>query len=249
MTTPGAPEAAIFSHNDTRHPALAPMPRVRRWASSTRAALLAGCVGVLMGCAGNGLSPLDSAQTQNSPPRLVPGNDYDAHIGDSGDAVVDASVATGGGDSVAMSLDVIAPQKADLWHRARTRFVLDSEVDRPRLEREKAWFQRNQAYMDRVADRAQLYLHHIVSEVERRNLPGELALLPVVESAYQPFAYSPARASGNPPARPWTTWRSCTRNSPAIGCWRWPPTIPAKATCAKPSGETSAPANPSISGP
>ena len=196
MTTAGAPEAALFSHTDTRRGALASMPRARRWAPSTRAALLAGCVGLLVGCAGNGLSPQDSTQAQNSPPPLVPGNDYDAHIGDSGDAVVDASVSTGGGDSAAMSLDVIAPQKADLWHRARTRFVLDLEQDRPRLKREKAWFQRNQAYMDRVADRAQLYLHHIVSEVERRNLPGELALLPVVESAYQPFAYSPARASG-----------------------------------------------------
>jgi membrane-bound lytic murein transglycosylase D len=94
-----------------------------------------------------------------------------------------------------MYLDVASPQKADLWHRARTRFVLDLE-DRPSLNREKEWFQRNQDYMDRVSDRARLYLHHIVSEVERRNLPGELAMLPVVESAYQPFAYSPARASG-----------------------------------------------------
>ena len=41
--------------------------------------------------------------------------------------------------------------------------------------------------MDRVSDRARLYLHHIVTEVERRDLPGELAMLPVVESAYQPF--------------------------------------------------------------
>ena len=82
-----------------------------------------------------------------------------------------------------------------MWHRARTRFVLEIE-DRPRLKREVEWYQRNQAYLDRVSDRARLYLHHIVSEVERRNLPGELAMLPIVESAYQPFAYSPARASG-----------------------------------------------------
>jgi membrane-bound lytic murein transglycosylase D len=50
--------------------------------------------------------------------------------------------------------------------------------------------------MDRGSERARLDRHHIVSEVERRELPGELAMLPVVESAYQPFAYSPARASG-----------------------------------------------------
>ena len=171
------------------------MPRVRRWTTSARAALLAGSVMALIGCAGIGESPRDGAQPRTSPTGLAPGNDYDEHIGDSGDAVVDALVVTGSGDSLTTSLDVIAPEKADLWHRARTRFVLE-QVDRPHLEREKAWFQRNQAYMDRVADRAQLYLHHIVSEVERRDLPGELAMLPVVESAYQPFAYSHARASG-----------------------------------------------------
>jgi membrane-bound lytic murein transglycosylase D len=195
MTAPGASEAAFFSHTDTRRGAPASMPSARPWMSFSKAALLAGSVMVLIGCAGNGLSSDDGAQSQANPAQLAPGNDYDNDIGDSGDGVVDASVVSGNGDSLAMSLDVAAPVKADLWHRARTQFVLEQE-DRPQLEREKAWFQRNQEYMDRVADRAQLYLHHIVSEVERRNLPGELAMLPVVESAYQPFAYSPARASG-----------------------------------------------------
>jgi membrane-bound lytic murein transglycosylase D len=195
MTANGAPEAASFCLTDT---VLDTMPGAPWWASLTRAALLAGSVLALAGCSTTGSSPQQTEQAQDSPSRLVPGNDYDTHIGDPGDALVDASVVTNSGDPSAplvMSLDVAAPQKADLWQRARSQFVLELE-DRPRLEREKAWFQRNQAYMDRVADRAQLYLHHIVSEVERRDMPGELAMLPVVESAYQPFAYSPARASG-----------------------------------------------------
>jgi membrane-bound lytic murein transglycosylase D len=50
--------------------------------------------------------------------------------------------------------------------------------------------------MERVAERAEPYLHHIVEEIERRGLPMELALLPIVESAFQPFAYSPGRAAG-----------------------------------------------------
>jgi len=128
----------------------------------------------------------------------VPGGDHDAQVGDPGDGVVDAAAVADDADSWTLgilSVDVAPPTKADLWNRARTRFVLERE-NRPQLSRETEWFARNQAYMDRVSDRARLYLHHIVTEVERRDLPGELAMLPVVESAYQPFAYSHARASG-----------------------------------------------------
>ncbi|MDX1432396.1 MAG: LysM peptidoglycan-binding domain-containing protein [Gammaproteobacteria bacterium] len=84
---------------------------------------------------------------------------------------------------------------ADLWARARERFSLDYEM-RKEIVRQREWFERNQEYLDRVADRARFYLHHIVNEVERRGMPGEIAMLPIVESAYHPFAYSHARASG-----------------------------------------------------
>ena len=50
--------------------------------------------------------------------------------------------------------------------------------------------------MDRVVERARLYLYHVVEEAERRGLPTELAMLPVVESGLQPFAYSHAQAAG-----------------------------------------------------
>ncbi len=184
MTATGAPEAASLSRTDTRCPVLA--------------ALLAGCALALGACSTTGPFPGDAGQAQEAGSLLAPGNDYDALSNDPGDAVVDASVPVQNDHPTApllRSLDVAPPQKADLWHRARSRFVLNLE-ERPRLSREMQWYQRNQQYMDRVADRARLYLHHIVTEVERRDLPGELAMLPVVESAYQPFAYSPARASG-----------------------------------------------------
>lgn len=184
MTATGAPEAASLPRTDTRCPALA--------------ALLAGCALALAACSTTGPLPGDAGQAQEAGSKLAPGNDYDALSSDPGDAVVDASVPVYNDHPTApllRSLDVAPPQKADLWHRARSRFVLNLE-ERPRLSRETQWYQRNQQYMDRVADRARRYLHHIVTEVERRNLPGELAMLPVVESAYQPFAYSPARASG-----------------------------------------------------
>ena len=190
MTATGAPEAASFSDSNTSDPAAAAVPG--------RLAIVAGCALALAACSTTGPLPGDVGQSQDSASLLVPGDDYDAHSEHPGDAVVDAAVAVEDDHPpalYALSLDVAPPEKADLWHRARTSFVLEPE-DRPRLNRETAWYQRNQGYMDRVSDRARLYLHHIVTEVERRDLPGELAMLPVVESAYQPFAYSPARASG-----------------------------------------------------
>jgi membrane-bound lytic murein transglycosylase D len=83
----------------------------------------------------------------------------------------------------------------DVLDRVRDGFALP-DVEHPRIDRELAWLQRNPDYVARVFDRARFYLHYIESEVEARGLPGELALLPVVESAYFPFGYSRSHASG-----------------------------------------------------
>lgn len=83
----------------------------------------------------------------------------------------------------------------DLFDRLRDGFVLE-EVQEPAVDQQLAWLVRNQEYLDRVFQRAERYLYHIVCEVEARGMPLEFALLPVVESAYEPFAYSPSRAAG-----------------------------------------------------
>lgn len=83
----------------------------------------------------------------------------------------------------------------NLWDRIRGGFTLPSE-SHSRIEVELRWYTRNQEYLDRVAERAEPYLHHIISELEVRGMPAELALLPIVESAFQPFAYSAGRAAG-----------------------------------------------------
>lgn len=83
----------------------------------------------------------------------------------------------------------------DIWERIRRGMRLEGR-DHPGIARDLEWYARNQAYLDRVAERAQPYLHLIVEEVEKRGMPSELALLPVVESAFQPFAYSHGRAAG-----------------------------------------------------
>lgn len=83
----------------------------------------------------------------------------------------------------------------DVLERLRKGFTLP-DVEHPRIDREMQWLQRNPDYVARVFDRARLYLHYVANEVEARGLPAELALLPVVESAFFPFGYSRSHASG-----------------------------------------------------
>ena len=84
----------------------------------------------------------------------------------------------------------------DLWVLIQDRLELESHINKRSVEQKIAWFARNQKYLDRVADRAEPYLYHIIQKLEERNMPLDIALLPIVESAYQPFAYSHAHASG-----------------------------------------------------
>ena len=83
----------------------------------------------------------------------------------------------------------------DLFDRMRAGFAFD-EVQEPAIDQQLAWFEHNPDYLERVFQRAQRYLYHVVTEVEARGMPLEFALLPVVESAYEPFAYSSSRAAG-----------------------------------------------------
>lgn len=83
----------------------------------------------------------------------------------------------------------------DLWARIGNGLDL-AAVDHPLIERKIKWYQQNQSHLDRVADRAAPFLHLVVEEIERQDMPLDLALLPVVESAYEPFAYSRRHAAG-----------------------------------------------------
>jgi peptidoglycan lytic transglycosylase D len=85
---------------------------------------------------------------------------------------------------------------ADTWLTIKSGLEFDPNLNQRSVKNKIAWFARNQDYIDRVTERAQPYLFHIVSRLKERNMPLDLALLPIVESAYQPFAYSPSRASG-----------------------------------------------------
>lgn len=84
----------------------------------------------------------------------------------------------------------------NMWDRIRAGMTLEREVNQSAVQRKLKWYSEHQAYLDRVADRATPYIYHIVEELAARNMPLELALLPVVESAYQPLAYSRSHAAG-----------------------------------------------------
>ncbi|HSG89130.1 MAG TPA: LysM peptidoglycan-binding domain-containing protein, partial [Pseudomonadales bacterium] len=88
-----------------------------------------------------------------------------------------------------------APVEQDLWARLRQGYGLP-DPGHDRVAGELRWFARHPDYMGRVANRAERYLFHVVTEIEARGLPTELALLPIVESAYDPWAYSHGRAAG-----------------------------------------------------
>ncbi len=101
-------------------------------------------------------------------------------------------------DDVAFSLsskDVSLRSSDDVWQRIREQLTFDvPETNRVIVQRN--WYIKHPSYLTRVAKRAEPFLYYIVEELEKNNVPIELALLPIVESAFDPFAYSHGRASG-----------------------------------------------------
>ncbi|WP_226662210.1 LysM peptidoglycan-binding domain-containing protein [Microbulbifer aggregans] len=84
----------------------------------------------------------------------------------------------------------------DVWERLRRGFALERETNRDKVEDYVKYFSSNQGYMSRVTERSRRYIFHVAEQLEQANIPSEFALLPIVESAYDPFAYSHAQASG-----------------------------------------------------
>ncbi|RUO60592.1 LysM peptidoglycan-binding domain-containing protein [Pseudidiomarina insulisalsae] len=91
--------------------------------------------------------------------------------------------------------EVTPQQEADLWQRIRRQLTMHVP-ENDRVSAQRNFYLKHPAYMDRVAKRAAPFMHLIVEEIEQRGLPLELALLPIVESAFDPFAYSHGSAAG-----------------------------------------------------
>ena len=103
-----------------------------------------------------------------------------------------ATVPEGAGDA---QIEKLLTRPADLWERLRQGFAMP-DLDSRRVAVYEAWYVARPEQLRGILARARRYLHYIVEEVERRGLPMELALLPAVESGFNPMALSTAQASG-----------------------------------------------------
>jgi membrane-bound lytic murein transglycosylase D len=100
-----------------------------------------------------------------------------------------------GGDPDSVATPLLRSEYGDLWVRIRVGFILD-DLDTPSVKKSEDWYAARPDYIARMVERSRRYLYHIVVEVEKRGMPLEIALLPMIESAYNPMAYSRSRASG-----------------------------------------------------
>jgi membrane-bound lytic murein transglycosylase D len=151
------------------------------------ATCLAGSL-VLAGCAGTNTNSSSSSSSQAA--------GTGAKVAGSAAPVYprDALSPLGNGQARSTSVVTLAPP-VDMWDRIRRGFKmpnLESDLVRDREQ----WYSSRPDYIQRMTARSDKYIFHIVEELERRNMPTELALLPYIESAFNPQAVSSARAAG-----------------------------------------------------
>ena len=174
------------------------MLMVRRTPAALHAFGLSVFVLLSAGCSH---TPTDSASSEAEP---FAGDEYlsdgdlkldEADIGSLGpgqieDAIETLDAQTQGRPALVSGLGSSVDTRdagADIFERIRGGFAL-VDVDHQSVDHELRWFARHPAYLDRTFKRGERYLYHIVQEIEARGMPLELALLPVVESAFTPDA-------------------------------------------------------------
>lgn len=96
----------------------------------------------------------------------------------------------------AVTPQVLSIEHTDLWGEIRSSFQLDHTLQDKRVQQEIRWLTDHPQYLLNLKPRMERYLAYIHNQVLDRNLPGELALLPIIESALDPYAFSPGGAAG-----------------------------------------------------
>lgn len=92
---------------------------------------------------------------------------------------------------------ITTAEPEDIWQRVRDGYQMQDDIGiNPRIEQQRLWFVSNPSFIEKSGERSSPYIHYIVERLAERNMPMELALLPMIESAYNPFAYSSANAVG-----------------------------------------------------
>lgn len=90
---------------------------------------------------------------------------------------------------------IVKAPPQDIWERIRNGYTMQP-MDNDLVRQWESFYSAKPEYFARMVDRSSHYLYHIIEEIERRKMPAEVALLPMIESAYNPQAYSKAHASG-----------------------------------------------------
>ncbi len=104
-------------------------------------------------------------------------------------------IGTGHFDNEDPLTEILSINEVDVWARIRSGFAIP-DLANPLVENHLNWYTKRPDYINRTTQRASKYLFHIVQELEKRGMPTELALLPFIESAYNPHARSVAKAEG-----------------------------------------------------
>ncbi len=155
----------------------------------------------------HGDPPQSSAASSPASQMAAAGSAAGQSIQESGQARLHAPAkAPAPGESRLPTIEIAAPaqlpqaidltaETTDLYERMRNGFSMPN-ISNDLVLYHQQWYINRPDYLRRMVERSSLYMHHIVEELEKRGMPMELALLPMVESAYNPMAYSRAKASG-----------------------------------------------------
>lgn len=185
---------------------------LRRLLASLGAAallVLTGCASAPQGPAHDSAALAASAAASGAvTPDATPAAAASAVAAAASAAAAGASTADdneGGKDAAGQPTDAMQPDEGvslgdarsqeDLWNRVRAGFAMP-DIDTPYVHEHEQWYASRPDYVQRMNERAQMYLYHVVTEIERRKMPTEIALLPFIESAFNPRAVSGARATG-----------------------------------------------------
>ena len=165
----------------------ASLTAVRRLGRRVATVAFVGLAASLAGCQTATVVPSD-AEGDAEPADAAPPRRAEAPVQSGRPPIVSES-------HLPQSADPSDAAQVDLIERIRAGLVLPPASDSA-IDRELDWYVANADYLNRVFGRSERYLHHIVEALEQNGMPLDLALLPIVESAYDPFAYSRGRAAG-----------------------------------------------------
>lgn len=110
------------------------------------------------------------------------------------------------------AIDAVPARYDDVWERLRAGYQLQQDTGRPRVRKWIDWYEEHPEHVERIAEQARPWLRYVTRRTEARGLPAELALLPFIESAYDPDAAHPGGATG--------MWQFMPQTGDAMGLTR-----------------------------